>query len=129
VYGAFSNSCWSLLLVVSYLWGGCISCPQFFMFPGGKGHCCEARRCKTPAKKSTDRAGSQTTPQDCQTMPLERTSAAHSHSDVAARLTVVPVPATDFIQLARSHARAAIEFDPTAGSPPDIPIIDAALLL
>jgi len=129
VYGAFSNSCWSLLLVVSYLWGGCISCQQFFMLPGGKGHCCEARRCKNPAKKSTDRTGSQTAPQDCQTMPLERTSVAHSHSDLAARLTVVPVPATDHIELARSHALAALEFDPMAGSPPDIPVMGAALLL
>jgi hypothetical protein len=128
VYGAFANSCWSLLLVVSYLWGGCISCQQFFMFPGSKGHCCEARRCKNPAKKSTDRAGSQT-PQDCQTMPLERSSAAHSHTDLAARLTVVSIPATDVIELARSHAKAAIDFDPTAGSPPDIPVIDAALLI
>jgi hypothetical protein len=129
MYGAFSNSCWSLLLVISYLWGGCISCQQFFMFPGSKGHCCEERRCKNPVKKSTDRAGSQTMPQDCQTMPLERTSATHSHSDLAARLAVVPGPATNFIELALSHAKAAIEFDPTAASPPDIPVIDAALLI
>src|ERR1700675_3564923 len=111
MYGAFSNSCWSLLLVVSYLWGGCISCQQFFMLPGSKGHCCEAQRCKNPVKKSTDRAGSATTPQDCQTMPLERSSAPHSHSDLAARLADISVPATDYIELARSHARADIEFD------------------
>ena len=129
MYGAFSNSCWSLLLVVSYLWGGCISCPQFFMLPGSKGHCCDAQRCKNPAKKSTDHTGSQTTPQDCQTMPLERSSVAHSHSDLAARLALIPVPATNFIELALSHAKAAIEFDPTAVSPPDIPVIDAALLI
>ena len=129
MYRAFPNSCWSLLLVVSYLWGGCISCSQFFMLPGSKGHCCEERRCKNPVKKSNDRAGSPTTPQDCQTMPLERTSTAHSHSDLAARLTDISVPATDFIELARSHAKATIEFDPTAGSPPDIPVIDAALLI
>jgi len=106
-----------------------LPCQQFFMFPGSKGHCCEERRCKNPVKKSTDRTGSQTTPQDCQTMPLERASAAHSPSDLAAQLPAVPVPATDFIELARSHARAAIAFDPTAGSPPDIPVIDAALLI
>jgi hypothetical protein len=129
VYGAFSNSCWSLLLVVSYLWGGCISCQQFFMLSGSKGHCCAAQRCKNPAKKSTDRTGSQTTQQDCQTMPLERSSAAYSHSDLAARLAEISVPATNFIELALSHTRAAIEFDPTAGSPPDIPVIDAALLI
>ena len=129
MYGAFSNSCWSLLLVMSYLWGGCISCQQFFMLPGSKGPCCEARRCKNPVKKNTDRAGSQTTPQDCQTMPLERTSAAHSHSDLALRLPAVPFPATDFVELAQSHTRSTLAFDPTAASPPDIPVIGAALLI
>jgi len=127
MYNAFANSCWSILLVVSYLWGGCISCQQFFMLTESKGHCCEQQRCKNPAKKSTDRAGSQTTPQDCQTMPLERTSAAHSHSDIAARLADISVPVTNVIELARSHARAAIEFNPAA--PPDIPVIDSALLI
>jgi len=128
VYSAFSNSCWSLLLVVSYLWGGCISCQQFFMLPGSKGHCCE-QRCKNPAKKTSDSAGSHTTPRDCQTMPLERSSAAYSHSDLAAPLADISLPATDLIELARSHASAAIEFDPSAGSPPDIPVMGAALLL
>jgi len=129
VYGAFANSCWSLLLVVNYLWGGCVSCQQIFMSQQSKGHCCEERRCKNPAKKSTDRMGSQTTPQDCQTMPLERSSAAYSHSDLAARLTDISVPATDYSELARSLAKAAIDFDPTAGPPPHIPVMGAALLL
>ena len=62
-------------------------------------------------------------------MPLEKTSAGQAHSDVAARLADISVPATDLSELARSHARAAIEFDPTAGSPPDIPVMGAALLL
>jgi len=99
------------------------------MPPATKGHCCEAQRCKNPAKKTSDRAGSQTTPQDCQTMPFEKAPAGHSHSDVAARFADVSIPATDLIELARSHARAAVEFDPTAGSPPDIPVMGAALLL
>jgi hypothetical protein len=131
VYGAFSNSCWSLLLVVSYLWGGCVSCEQFFMLPGSKGHCCETRRCKNPANKSTDRSESKATQRDCQTMPLERSSAAHS-SDFAAPLSTLAVlagPAADVIDLSYSQARAVIEFDFTAGSPPDIPLTNSALLI
>ena len=62
-------------------------------------------------------------------MPLEKSSAGQSHSDVAARLADVSVPAPNPIELARSHARAAVEFDPTAGSPHDIPVMGAALLL
>jgi len=124
---AFPNSCWSLLLVVSYLWGGCVSCQQFFMLPGSKGHCCEAQRCKKPAEKPT-----KTAPQDCQTMPLELSSAVHSCSNLMTPLWTMEVstsPVADIIHFARSQARAAIEFDPTAGSPPDIPVIGAALLI
>jgi hypothetical protein len=124
-------------LVVSYLWGGCVSCEQFFMLPGSKGHCCQARRCKSPVNKSTDRRGSETTQQDCQTMPLERSSGAHSPSALAAALRTIPVaaiPDADVIdltrnQLTRHQVRMAIEFDPSAGSPPDIPVINAALLI
>ena len=32
-----SNSFCSLVLLVSYLWGGCVSCEQFFMLPGSTG--------------------------------------------------------------------------------------------
>ena len=131
MYGAFSNSFWSLLLVVSYLWGGCVSCEQFFMWPGSKGHCCETRRCKNPAKNSTDRSESQATQRDCQTMPLERSSAGHS-SDFAASHSTIAVsagPTADLIDLTYGQAKAIIEIDFTAGSPPDIPLTNSALLI
>ena len=125
----FLNALSSFLLVASYLWGGCVSCEQFFMLPGSNGHCCEKRRCKNPAKKSSDRSGSQTAQQDCQTMPLERSSSAHSHVDFGAPLAIIAVPAADVIDLTHSEARAVTEFDFTAGSPPDIPLTNSALLI
>jgi hypothetical protein len=65
-------------------------------------------------------------------MPLELSSAAHSYSNLVTPLWTMEVSAIrvgDIIHFARSQARAAIEFDPTAGSPPDIPVIGAALLI
>src|SRR5579859_3100291 len=126
---ALLNTLSSFLLVVSYLWGGCVSCEQFFMLPGSKGHCCETRRCKNPVKKSTDRSGPQTTQQDCQTMPLEGSSVANSHSDLAAPLPDLAVPAAIIIDFTHSEARVVTEFDFTAGSPPDIPLTNSALLI
>lgn len=128
---ALLNALSSFLLVASYLWGGCVSCDQFFMLPGSKGQCCEKRRCKNPAKKSSDRTGSTATQQDCQTMPLERSSSAHS-SDFAAPLSAIAVsagPAADLIDLTFSQARAVADFDLAAGSLPDIPLTNSALLI
>jgi hypothetical protein len=125
----FLNALSSFLLVASYLWGGCVSCEQFFMLPGSKGHCCEKRRCKNPANKSSDRSGSQTAQQDCETMPLERSSSTHSHIDLVAPLAVVAVQAADIFVLTHTQARAVTEFDFTAGSPPDISLTNSALLI
>jgi hypothetical protein len=62
-------------------------------------------------------------------MPLERSSAAHSHADLAAPLAVLAVPAAFIIDLTHSEARAVTEFDFAAGSPPDIPLTNSALLI
>lgn len=124
VFHRLLNSCWSLLLVVSYLWGGCVSCQQLFMPQAAKSHCCDEKRCKHPVQKSSDPSGSQTTPQDCQVMPMERSSAAQSHSDLATPAWiagVAAIPAPDVIEIGRSHTRAAVDFDP------HLPPIGAAL--
>ncbi len=65
-------------------------------------------------------------------MPLERSSAAHSHSDLAAPIsatTVSMLSVRDVIALSGSQSRAVSEFDFTAGSPPDIPLTNSALLI
>jgi len=62
-------------------------------------------------------------------MPLERSSTAHSHAELAAPLAVVAVQATDIFVLTHTQARAVTEFDFAAGSPPDIPLTNSALLI
>jgi len=51
---ALTSSLLSLLLLTTLVWGGCISCEQFFMWPGAKGCCEHDGRCKpkTPFQKS-----------------------------------------------------------------------------
>lgn len=62
-------------------------------------------------------------------MPLERPAAAHSDADLAAPLAVLAVPAATVIDLTHSDARAVTEFDFAAGSSPDIPLTNSALLI
>ncbi len=54
----FANIGLSLLLLATLLWGGCLSCPQYFMFPASHGGCCNpAGHCKNapaPAPASRD---------------------------------------------------------------------------
>ena len=54
-----TSSALAVLLVATLLWGGCLSCSQFFMLPtSGLQHCCKATghcRGKVPAHSSSSR--------------------------------------------------------------------------
>ena len=78
-----------MLLAVTMLWGGCISCPQFFMLPGADTDCCdEAGRCK---KKPQEPA----TEEQCQTMPLELQPSGGQHSPL--------IPIAEVDEIADAH--------------------------
>jgi hypothetical protein len=86
VLRAAANSLLSVLLIVTMFWGGCISCPQFFMLPGGVDDCCdEAGRCK---KKSEEPP----VEKQCQTMPLELQPSGVHHSPPIAVAEVDEIP-------------------------------------
>jgi hypothetical protein len=75
----------SLVLVVTLLWGGCLSCSQYFMFPSSHAGCCNPTgHCgKTP----------QTPAKDCHIQPFALTK---TFSGTTAQLTLptvaLPVP-------------------------------------
>src|SRR2546423_7145539 len=74
---AIASSLLSLTVVVTLLWGGCISCSQFFMFQTGEKSCCnKSGQCERPTKNAP------TT--DCRQMPLEPQGFASAHADLAA---------------------------------------------
>ena len=39
----------SLLMLATLVWGGCISCDEYFMWPGAKSCCSPGGHCKTKA--------------------------------------------------------------------------------
>src|SRR5258706_1508074 len=83
---AVSNSMLAALMVVTYLWGGCISCDQFFMFPQAKSDCCKKDVCERPSKG----APSKTSPISCEKMPLDHRTGANPVSAAAATLIQLP---------------------------------------
>jgi hypothetical protein len=55
---AFANSLLSLLMLATLVWGGCISCDEYFMWPGAKSCCSPNGHCKTkktPTKQAPRR--------------------------------------------------------------------------
>ena len=105
--------------MASYLWGGCISCEQFFMLPGSKSDCCDRNKCKKSPKQSKPERSQQ----DCQTMPLEQASGSHLAG------IAPPSVAVDIDSDLRVFQNAEPILDPIADSPPDLPILNASLLL
>jgi hypothetical protein len=74
VLRGLANSALSLLIVATFLWGGCVSCEQFFMFSAGKQSCCnKAGKCERPGKNSP-----KPEKQDCNRLPLDRGENVHS---------------------------------------------------
>ena len=116
---SISNSLTVLLLIASYLWGGCISCEQFFMLPGAKSDCCDRNKCKKSPKQSKPESSQQ----DCQKMPLEQ--AAYAHPMGVALLTAAIHIDVD-VQVFRI---AEPGLDHVSDSPPDLPILHASLLI
>jgi len=118
VLRAICNIALSLLLVITLLWGGCIACEQFFMFPGTKSECCnKAGQCERPGKSQPKT--------DCNRMPLALQSGSSpdiAPSPVVPTMVAVEPPAVTFfhfsvIEMVREH------------SPPDLQALNATFLM
>ena len=114
------NSALSLMLLTTLLWGGCISCEEFFMFPGTKSDCCnKSGQCERPGKSQPKT--------DCNRMPLALQSGAHVDaapaliSVAAASVIAPPEPIIWFravtAEMVREH------------SPPDLQVLNALFLI
>jgi len=77
VLGAISSSLMSVLMVLTLLWGGCISCSQFFMFPKlvEKSCCNKSGQCERPDEKEPVK--------ECTKMPIDAQGFASVHAGVA----------------------------------------------
>src|SRR5262245_29195253 len=123
VFKALSSTLLSLLMIVTLLWGGCISCPQFFMFPTAKAEksCCQKNgQCERPTKSAPAK--------DCKRLPLEPQGFASAHLELAAAAdvldTIIVLPQFDATSLAYHHEITASEH-----SPPDLNILHATFLI
>jgi hypothetical protein len=118
VLRAGCNIALSLLMVITLLWGGCIACEQFFMFPGISSKCCnKSGQCERPGKSQPKT--------ECNRMPLALQGG--SHVDVA------PPPVAGAMTAAASQPvvplRLAVSEIVPEPSPPDLQVLYATFLL
>lgn len=111
------SSVLSLLLVVTLFWGGCVSCPQFFMFPKADKSCCnKAGQCERPTKNAVAK--------ECKRMPLE--SQAFASMDVS--LAALPASMEPVAIAALVSTRHRDLPDPHY-SPPDLTVLNSAFVI
>jgi hypothetical protein len=101
-----------LLIAVTLVWGGCISCEQYFMFSGAKGCCSPGGHCKTkqtPAK------------QDCKQIAFDH----HKTIDHS-----VELPVTAIVLVEQPYALFRVSSRvPVDTSPPDLEILHSSFLI
>ncbi len=115
-----SSSLLSALLTATLFCGGCVACPQFFMFPGVKKDCCKAGKCdRTTSQKTTTAAKA------CKRMPIE----AHGFSPLLVDLAASSVPAQPFLPPVLRGCNAVLNVMPVEHSPPDLQVLNATFLI
>jgi hypothetical protein len=119
VLRALSSLLLSLLLVTTLLWGGCISCEQYFMFGQAHGCCNPDGHCKRKAPVKNSQA------RDCKQIAFDHQKGIDFHFElpvVAVSRIVLPVRNVELLP----RWRDAIPFDP---SPPDLQVLHSIFLI
>ena len=115
---AFASSLLSLLLLISVVWGGCISCEQYFMFGGAKSCCTPNGHCKTTRP-------SQNSDRECKQIAFDHHKSVSLHIDppiVEVVKIELPAPTVEGLE----HWRGGSRVDP---SPPDLQILHSTFLI
>jgi hypothetical protein len=109
VFRAFASSLLSVLLVLTLVWGGCISCEQYFMWSAAKGCCSPNGHCKTKSLPQ------QQTNRECKQIAFEHQKSLQVHVDLP---VIAAVPSQPLILSVPvfAHWHGANSIEP---SPPD----------
>jgi hypothetical protein len=117
---AIANSLFSILLVTTLLGGGCVSCEQFFMWPGAKSCCMPDGRCKTKPAPAKERSGEQ-----CKQLAFDHHKSIDHKVTLAVTAWALEAPPTLYPEIWTRSRRA----ESLAPSPPDLLILNSAFLI
>jgi hypothetical protein len=107
------------MLLTTLLWGGCISCEQYFMWAGTKSCCGSDGHCKrkTPAEKKSGA--------ECRQIAFDHQKTPDLHIDlpvIAVARFEIPLPTVKTIAPRR-------DLSPVEPSPPDLQILHSTFLI
>ncbi|MEO8025010.1 MAG: hypothetical protein ABI823_00970 [Bryobacteraceae bacterium] len=121
---AVASSLLSLLLTATLFYGGCVACPQFFMFPGAnaKKDCCKADRCDSSKTAKAPKAVSK----ECKRMPMDSSHATDLHFDLSACEGLPSILSPTIVAVGDFAAPTS---EPTGHSPPDVLAFLATFLI
>ena len=116
---AFASSLLSFLLLATLVWGGCISCEQYFMWPGAKSCCSPDGHCKTKTPKP------QSSNRECKQIAFDHQKSFDLHIElpvIALLKIIVPVPMAEALERWRGT-------NPIEPSPPDLQVLNSTFLI
>jgi len=122
VFRSAANLLLSFVVAATFMWGGCVSCEQYFMLPGTQQSCCnKSGQCERPGKNTP-----KPEKQDCNRLPLQRGEKIHAVPLPAiSPVTIAILPELRLPALARLTA-FEILLDP---SPPDVQALHGTFLI
>ena len=116
---ALANLLLSLLVLATLTWGGCISCEQYFMWPGVKSCCTPNGHCKTKTPRSSQTA------RNCKQMAFEHQKSIDFHVD----LPLISIVASDLQSQTFEPFTGFAGLRPVAPSPPDLQVLHSTFLI
>jgi hypothetical protein len=119
VHRTLASSLLSLLLLTTFVWGGCISCEQFFMWPGVKSCCGGNGQCKTKKSQSSQ------TGRECKQIAFEHQKSVDLHVD----LPVVAIVISDSLPRIAEPLTSWSGVSPIEPSPPDLQVLHSTFLI
>ena len=117
---AFTNSLLSMLMLATLVWGGCISCSEYFMWPSAKSCCSPNGRCKTKTPSSPQESS-----RECKQIAFDHQKTIDHHVElpmVAAVTIDLPYRAI----ASWERWQSAVPVDP---SPPDLEVLHSIFLI
>jgi hypothetical protein len=116
---ALASSLLSLLLLTTVVWGGCISCEQFFMWPGAKTCCGANGQCKTKKSQRSQRS------RECKQIAVDHQKSVDLHVD----LPVAAVSLSDFLPRIAERFTRWSRLHVVEPSPPDRQALHSTFLI
>jgi hypothetical protein len=109
----------SALMMATLLWGGCVSCPQYFMFPAAKKDCCKAGHCER-SKPEKSIPG-----KECKRMAF----GVHGFVEVHAELPTAINPASELVPPAILFSPVVMMPELVEHSPPELQVLNSFFLI